>query len=64
MVLFQKSLQIISHPTRPQHTLLEAKRELSTFLMRYQQFASHAYCDAILETDPTALPLAREANCW
>jgi hypothetical protein len=28
------------------------QRELPMFLMCYQQFASHAYCDAILETGP------------
>jgi hypothetical protein len=36
--------ELISHPTPAQYTLSAA--ELVKFLMRYQQFASHAYCRA------------------
>jgi hypothetical protein len=44
MVRFQRLRKCISHPTR--HNLHCQQRELSKFLMRYQQFASHAYCGA------------------
>ena len=34
--------KFISHPTRAQ--VRRTQRQLSKFLMSYQQFASHAYC--------------------
>jgi hypothetical protein len=54
------------------------QRQLSKFLMRYQQFGSHVYCgaagpvskmafsccDAILQTGPATPQQAWETNCW
>jgi hypothetical protein len=45
MVQFQKltrNLFLILH----EHNAHRQQRQLSMFLMRYQQFASHAYCGA------------------
>jgi G:T-mismatch repair DNA endonuclease (very short patch repair protein) len=36
--------KFMSHNTR--HNIHRQRRQLSKFLMRYQQFASHAYCVA------------------
>ena len=36
--------KFISHLTR--HNVYRQQQQLSKFLMRYQQFASHAYCGA------------------
>jgi hypothetical protein len=44
MVRFKK--QIISFLDLHGHNIHCRQRELFTFLMRYQQFASHAYCGA------------------
>jgi hypothetical protein len=50
---------IISHPTWEQYTLSAVV--LSNFLMRYQQFASHAYCGA---TGPVSkMASQQEAFC-
>ena len=43
MVRFQKLTRNL-FLTLHGHNLHRQQRQLSTFLMRYQQFASHAYC--------------------
>jgi hypothetical protein len=45
MVRFQKSIKM--YLTLHEHNVYCQQRELSKFLMRYQQFASHAYCRAV-----------------
>jgi hypothetical protein len=45
MVRFRKLINSLSL-TLPRHNIHSQQRELSTFLMRYQQFTSHAYCGA------------------
>jgi hypothetical protein len=39
------------------HNVHRQQRQLSKFLLRYQQFASHAYCGAILSMALTHLSL-------
>ena len=45
MMRFQKLTRNL-FPTLHGHNLHRQQRQLSKFLMRYQQFASHAYCGA------------------
>ena len=45
MVQFQKLTRNL-FLTLPGHNVHRQQRQLSKFLMRYQQFASHAYCGA------------------
>jgi hypothetical protein len=45
MVQFQKLLKNV-FLTLHGHNIHYQERELSKFLLRYQQFASHAYCGA------------------
>ena len=45
MVQFQKLTRNLSL-TLHGHNVHRQQRQLSKFLMRYQQFASHAYCGA------------------
>ena len=45
MVRFQKLTRNLFHSLNG-HNVHPQQRQLSKFLMRYQQFASHAYCGA------------------
>ena len=45
MVRFQKLTRNLFLPLH-EHSIHRQQRQLSKFLMRYQQFASHAYCGA------------------
>jgi hypothetical protein len=72
MVRFQKWIKNV-YLTLHGHNIHRQRRHLSTFLMRYQQFASHAYCVAAgpvsldrtccckwrQEPSPLATPFAR-----
>ena len=53
MVRFQK-LTITVFLTLHEHNVHRQHRQLSKFLMRYQQFASHAYCGATGPVSKTA----------
>jgi hypothetical protein len=56
MLRFQKvDKKFISHPTRAQ------QRELSTFLMRYHQFNSHAYCGA---AEPVSMMASQQEKAY
>jgi len=61
MVLFQK-LKRNLFLTLHGHNVRRQQRQLSKFLMRYQQFASHAYCGAGLENTHDASFLNRARN--
>ena len=44
------------------HSVHRQQRQLSKFVMRCQQFACRAYCDAILETGPAVSTSERTAG--
>jgi len=53
MVLFQKLTKNL-FLTLHGHNVHHQQQQLSKFLMRYQQFASHAYCGASSQDGVTA----------
>ena len=66
MVQFQKlprNLFLTLH----EHNVHRQQRQLSRFLMRYQQFAFHAYCGAagsVYKMAPRPRNKHERANCW
>jgi hypothetical protein len=46
------------------HNVHRQQRQLSKFLMRYQQFASHAYCGAVVPVSKMASQQEKAFRVW
>jgi len=63
MVRFQKLTRNL-FLTLHGHNIHREQRQLSKFLMRYQQFASHAYCGAVRPVSKMASQQEKAFRVW